>query len=141
MEHFYRELINIAQDIYNHLGPGYNEVIYHKAFEVALRELGISYQSEVITPITYKGHCVGHGRVDIMLKNQYTDVNNWSFIIEFKAVANLTGPSIIQLQNYLKHYNFKQGFLINFGYNGLSVKLVDNGVIKNWNGDVNEIHL
>ena len=50
------EIITISNDIFNSLGSGYNEVIYQNAFEVALRSKQILYQTEVITPIFYKGY-------------------------------------------------------------------------------------
>jgi GxxExxY protein len=100
-------LVNISNDIYNCLGPGYNEVIYHRAFEVALRLNGVSYESEVITPIFYKGHNVGHGRIDIKLNN---------FIIELKALSNFNNnDNVIQIKNYMSHYNIHEGLVINFG--------------------------
>ena len=102
------DIIIITNDIYNNIGPGYNEIIYHRAFEVALRLNGISYNSEVITPIMYKGHNVGHGRVDLII--------NKVMIIELKAIANLNNnDSIIQIKNYMKQHNISDGLIINFG--------------------------
>ena len=97
------ELVN---EVYKSLGSGYNEVIYHRALEVSLRLNGIDYQSEVITPIMYKGYNVGHGRVDIMLDD---------LIIELKAVSKLTNDSVIQIKNYMKHHKINNGMVINFG--------------------------
>jgi GxxExxY protein len=102
------DIIVITNDIYNSIGAGYNEVIYHRAFEVALRLNGISYNSEVITPIMYKGHNIGHGRVDLIINN--------IMIIELKAIANLNNnDSIIQIKNYMKQHNISDGLIINFG--------------------------
>jgi GxxExxY protein len=100
------QLVLIANDIYAALGAGYNEVIYHRAFEVALRLSGIQYESEVITPVFYKGHCVGHGRVDIKLPN---------FILEFKAVNAINNDAIIQTRNYMNSHSMNSGMIINFG--------------------------
>ena len=101
-------LISITNDIYNSLGPGYNEVIYHRAFEVALRLNGINYESEVVCPINYKGHCVGHGKIDLII--------NKSLIIELKAITNLNNNEVfIQIKNYMKQYNINEGLIINFG--------------------------
>jgi len=103
-----QQLASIANDIFNTIGSGYNEVIYHKAFEVALRLNGIDYQSEVITPVFYKGHNVGHGRVDILINN--------SIIIELKAISNFnTDTANIQIKNYMKHFAINEGLIINFG--------------------------
>ena len=105
------DLIVITNDIYQSIGPGYNEVIYHRAFEVALRLHGLSYETEVITPVTYKNHTIGHGRVDIIVNKQ--------MIIELKAIANLNNSdSIIQIKNYMKQHHISDGLIINFGQSG-----------------------
>ena len=111
------KLIIITNDIYNSVGPGYNEVIYHRAFEVALRLNGIAYESEVVTPIIYKGHAIGHGRVDLIIKNlNSTNIVNNLMIIELKAIANLNNnDSIIQIKNYMKQHLISDGLIINFG--------------------------
>jgi GxxExxY protein len=107
MENIIEHIVYIAQDIYKSLGPGYNEVIYHRAFEVALRLKGINYESEVITPVMYNNHIVGHGRVDIKIGN--------SIILEFKAISHVNNDAVIQIKNYMKYYLMTQGLVINFG--------------------------
>ena len=131
------QLVIIANDIYNSLGPGYNEVIYHRAFEVALRLSTIPYESEVVTPIFYKGHNIGHGRVDIKLDN---------FIIELKAINTLNNDAIIQTKNYMSHYNITTGIVINFGGKfGLGIILIKDNLIYDFiNGNYlqrNEINV
>ena len=106
METLINQLTTIAHDIYNTLGPGYNEVIYHRAMEVALRLSGIHYESEVITPIFYKGACIGHGRVDLKLEN---------IIIELKAINVLNNDAITQTRNYMNQHSKIIGLIINFG--------------------------
>jgi GxxExxY protein len=106
MENLVNQLVAISNDIYVSLGPGYNEVIYHRAFEVALRLSGIQYESEVITPVFYKGSCIGHGRVDLKLEN---------VIIELKAVNVLNNDAVIQTRNYMSQHNIPTGVIINFG--------------------------
>jgi GxxExxY protein len=116
------KMINISTDIFNSIGPGYNEVIYHRAFEVALRLQNISYQTEVVTPIFYKGHNVGHGRVDLIIGN--------NLILELKAITNFNSDTAnIQIKNYMKHYSIPNGLIINFSQtnknnNGLNIKYV-----------------
>jgi GxxExxY protein len=103
-----QEIVIIAIDIFSEIGPGYNEVVYHKAFEVGLRLKNINYQSEIVTPIFYKGHNIGHGRVDILVNN--------NLIIELKAIGNFNNDTAnIQIKNYMKHYSIKEGIIINFG--------------------------
>jgi GxxExxY protein len=112
------QIRSIAHDIYRELGPGYNECIYHRAFEVALRLNGIKYQSEVILPVYYKDHCIGNGRIDLLIENQ--------IVVELKAVASLGTSGSTQLKNYLKSGSYPYGFVINFGQS--TKKSMDNGL-------------
>jgi hypothetical protein len=125
MDPVIQQLVLIANDIYSCLGPGYNEVIYHRSFEVALRLSNIPYESEIITPIFYKGYNVGHGRVDIKIPN---------VIIELKAINTLNNDAIIQTKNYMNHYSFTTGIIINFGQSksGLSIILLNNSTIHDY---------
>ena len=100
------QIIMIAHDVFSSLGAGYNEIVYHRAFEVGLRLNGIRYESEVITPVFYKGFNVGHGRIDIKLEN---------VIIELKAISTLNNDAVIQIKNYMKYYTLNEGLIINFG--------------------------
>ena len=132
METLTSQLVLIAHDIYNSLGPGYNEVIYHRAFEVALRISGIQYESEVITPVFYKGACVGHGRVDLKLNN---------LIIELKAINILNNDALIQIKNYMNQHNTFNGIVINFGQStkgsgkNLGIILVKDQVIYDYTNE------
>src|SRR5210317_568783 len=56
-----------AQTVYDALGPGYNECVYHKAMEVLLRKQGVQYESERIVPIVFEGHTIGNVRSDIIV--------------------------------------------------------------------------
>ena len=102
------KIIEIANDIYSTVGPGYNEIIYHRAFEVGLRLNNIDYNSEVITPIFYQGHNIGHGRVDIIISNR--------IIVELKALSSFNlDTANVQIKNYMNNYNIPDGLIINFG--------------------------
>ena len=108
------KIIELTHDIYNSLGPGYNEVVYHRALEVAFRINGIEYQSEVTVPVIYKGFNVGHSRIDLLVKD---------IIIELKAVAHLNNDSIIQIRNYMKTTSILQGLIINFSQKICSIEI------------------
>lgn len=98
--------IELAQDIWTTLGPGYSERVYHNAFEIALREDGFSYESERILPISYKGHNVGNLRVDLVVADQ--------IILELKSTSRLKDEFRNQIRNYMKLTGLTQGMLINF---------------------------
>ena len=129
-----QEIVIIAVEIFTELGPGYNEVVYHNAFEVGLRLKNINYQSEIVTPIFYKNHNIGHGRVDILVNN--------NLIIELKAIGNFNNDTAnTQIKNYMKHYSIREGVVINFGQQSknsageLNIKyiLCENGISRVYN--------
>lgn len=138
MESLINEMVIITHDIYNSIGPGYNEVVYHRAFEVALRLKAIMYETEVVTPIIYQSHVIGHGRVDLIV--------NKVMIIELKAIANLNNnDSIIQIKNYMKQHTINNGLIINFGQSGknntgsISIKYINGNKVFNFeNGQFTE---
>ena len=99
------DIIKYAQEIFQELGSGYNECVYHNAFEVCLRSHGIQYESERIVPITFQGHVIGNLRSDLIVNG---------IVIELKAVKTVNEAMRIQVQNYLKLTGLKQGILINF---------------------------
>lgn len=99
-------LRQITSDIWEALGPGYSESVYHRAFEVALRARGIYYETERIVPVFYDSQNVGHIRADLIVEQKY--------VIELKSVGRLTDVYRIQTQNYLRLLNLEDGFLINF---------------------------
>jgi len=124
-------LVSISKDIFVTLGAGYNEVVYHKAFEVALRTepsfqgLGVRYQSEVITPIVYKGFNIGHGRIDLIV----TDLTKKSIVIELKSLSNFSGDTgVTQIRNYMKQYSINEGLIINFGQPNKACSLGELGI-------------
>jgi len=96
----------IAENIWASLGPGYSESVYHCAFEVALRKVGIYYETERIIPVYYENQNVGHVRADLIIDRKY--------VVELKSVSKLNEICRIQTQNYMKLLNLDEGFLINF---------------------------
>ena len=99
-------LYKIAGDIWNSLGPGYSESVYHRAFEVALRDYDIPYETERIVPVFYRGQNVGHVRADLIIDHK--------FVIELKSVSRLNETYRIQTRKYLDLLGLKYGYLINF---------------------------
>ncbi|QIG59851.1 hypothetical protein [Dishui Lake phycodnavirus 4] len=99
-----------AKEIYDELGCGYSEAVYHNAFEVILRKHGIHYETERIVPITFKGHVIGNLRSDLIIEG---DV-----VVELKSARNITDVMRVQLHNYLKLTGISKGMLINFPLTG-----------------------
>lgn len=96
----------LAETIYDILGPGFSERVYHNAMEVLLRSKNIPYESERIIPIPFEGHIIGNLRADIIINNET--------VIEFKTIKTLNETAEIQCHNYLRLTGLKTGYLINF---------------------------
>lgn len=99
-------LRDVAEHIWAALGPGYSESVYHCAFEVALRERQVPYETERIVPVFYLGQNVGNVRADLIIGRRA--------VVELKSVARLNEQYRIQTRNYLTLLGLEQGFLINF---------------------------
>jgi hypothetical protein len=99
-------LNHLANDIWKNLGPGYSESVYHCAFEVGLRNLGVYYETERIVPVYYAGQNVGHVRADIIVDRR--------IVLELKSVSKLNEVYRIQTRNYLNLLGLNFGYLINF---------------------------
>ncbi len=98
---------NIAKEVYSELGPGHRENVYHKAFEIELRNIGIPYECEVVVPLFYKNQFLSHIRLDLVVAK--------SVIVELKTVRSLKEEETQQLKRYMKNTKMCIGYLINFG--------------------------
>jgi hypothetical protein len=99
-------LRSVADNIWSSLGPGYSESVYHRAFEVALRDMRVPYETERIVPVFYLGQNVGNVRADLIIER---DV-----VLELKSVSKLNETYRIQTRNYLTLLGLTRGYLINF---------------------------
>lgn len=118
-------LEEIALEIYNHLGAGFDEHIYQGAFAYELRQRGLRYQREVNIEIFYKGIPLGLDRPDFIIRPCKVEefcVEN-PVLIELKAVDKLNENHKNQLITYLVSIvhspdeelrSCKYGYLINF---------------------------
>jgi GxxExxY protein len=107
----------IANEIYDSLGPGYTESMYHRAFEVALRNLGIQYETERIVPVTFQGKTIGNIRADLIV--------NGDTVVELKSLRRLTDESLTQCRRYMALLGLQQGYVINFGADYLQLRKID----------------
>ena len=99
----------LAQDIYDTLGSGFDEVVYQRAFEVGLRLRHIPYESQRVIPVFYKGFHIGEGRPDLVVGETSTRI-----VIELKAVESVGHKEHTQIENYLQVLGIPDGLLINF---------------------------
>tara|TARA_B110000114_G_C14959500_1_gene343784 strand:+ start:92 stop:604 length:513 start_codon:yes stop_codon:yes gene_type:complete len=107
-------IINICNNVFNVLGKGFNECIYHKAILVDLYKTKYKIETKKIIPIDYKGVNVGYVESDIIAYNQKNDI---MIIIELKAQTNdLSYKEKFQVQKYMNNIENENiiGLIINF---------------------------
>lgn len=102
-------VVGAAMVVYNELGPGFLEAVYHEAMEIELRLRRIPFVSHALLTVTYK---------DVVLNKRYeADLVVYDqLIVELKAMTQLTSVEQSQLLNYLKITGHQVGVLINFGH-------------------------
>lgn len=93
--------------VYNTLGYGFSEKVYHGALIVELTRLEANVLSEQSIPVYYRGVTVAEFFADLIV--------NDCVIVEMKSVKELLDEHQAQLLNYLKATKFEVGLLLNFG--------------------------
>jgi GxxExxY protein len=98
-----------AMEVYNTLGPGLLESVYHKALIRELESRGLNVESEVPVAVYYKGERMDEDalRLDIVVEDKV--------VLELKSVEALLPIHFKQLRTYLRLYKKELGWLINFG--------------------------
>lgn len=108
---YYKDLIyqvnGAAIDIHRELGPGLLESVYHKCLKYELQKRGISFQSELVIPIVYKGFEIEADlRCDLLIEE--------CLVIELKAIDKVQPIHEAQLLTYMKLLKLPIGLMINF---------------------------
>jgi GxxExxY protein len=108
-------IIACSYKVHSELGPGFNENIYHNALIIALKQQGLSHQTQESFGVLYQSKDVGRFKLDLIIEDKV--------VVEVKA---LTGgiPTVFELQvlSYLKASGYKIGLLINFGNKSCQVR-------------------
>jgi len=116
------KIIGCAMEVHNHLGNGFQEVIYQRALAIEFRIQGISFVRELEMELQYKGEHVGTRRVDFLVEDKV--------MVEIKAIEKLEGVHKAQAINYCEAYGLADGLLINFGGVSLQFNRVYNKNLK-----------
>ena len=108
-------IIGAAMEVHRELGSGFLEAVYQCALALEFQDRQIPFQAEVALPVCYKGKLLTCGyRADFIC---FED-----FLIETKAIAELTRVDDAQLINELKATRLQRGLLLNFGAPSLQFK-------------------
>jgi GxxExxY protein len=106
-EELTKQIIGAFYSVYNTLGYGFLEKVYHNALLLELRSLGLQYDSQRSITVYYKDNIVGEYIPDIIVNNLV--------ICEQKVVSTLSPDHEAQLINYLRATPIEVGLLLNFG--------------------------
>ena len=117
------DIIGCAMRVHSALGNGFQELIYQRALEIEMKDVGLDYSREKAMPVLYKNHEIGTRRVDFLVE----DV----IVVELKAIIKLEDVHLAQAINYLEAFNLEIGLLLNFGAKSLQQKRIINRRFRN----------
>ena len=114
----YKELsygvVGCFYKVYNTLGPGHKEEVYHRALKIEFDSQRIKYNSKKRLRIEYKGKEVGLYEPDFIIEGK--------IIIELKSVLHMPNVYEKQLYHYLKGSHYRLGYIINFGSEKIDIR-------------------
>ena len=108
------KIIGCAFKVYNTLGSGFLESVYHKSLHIELEKSGLASEVQKPIKVYYDDQPVGDFFADIIV--------NELVVVELKAIQKLNKPHEVQLVNYLRATGFPVGLLINFGEEKIEIK-------------------
>lgn len=120
-----KDIFNIATDIFEELGGGFNETVNQNALAMELRNSKVNYLKEVNIEIFYKGESIGTDRPDFVLLPSRK--KGWSLnepiLLETKVTPAINNEHRQQLKSYFKSFprnknstlhHIKKGILLKF---------------------------
>jgi len=101
------QILKVFYEVYNELGHGFLESVYHRSLVLALKSVGLNVSSKVPIPVWFRGIRVGRFEADIVVEG--------CVLLELKAARMLDSSHRAQLMNYLRATELEVGLLLNFG--------------------------
>ena len=108
------KLVGCFYKVYNTLGPGHKEDIYHKALKIELESSGIKNISQKKLKIIYNSKEIGFYQPDFIVEDK--------IIVEIKSVLLVPRVFEKQLYYYLKGSGYRLGYLVNFGSEKIDIR-------------------
>ena len=101
------KIIKVFYKVYNALGYGFLEQIYHNAMILELSAAGLKVETQKAIAVYYEGKIVGSFACDLVVEDKV--------ILELKAKERIHEAHEAQLINYLRATDVEIGLLLNFG--------------------------
>lgn len=98
--------VDAGFQVHKGTGPGFKELIYHRAFCLELHARGLSYESEKRIDVRYKSWRIPGQKVDLLVEGVV--------LIEIKAVPKFRKIYRSQVLSYLKTLDLRLGLFMNF---------------------------
>lgn len=108
------EIRGAFYELYNTLGPGFKEEIYHRALAKEFKLRSLPFEDKKRLTITYKNEKVGIYEPDFIVDEK--------ILIEIKSVLLMPKIFETQLYYYLKGSDYRLGFWVNFGADKLDIR-------------------
>jgi GxxExxY protein len=108
------KVIGCAMAVHRYFGPGFLEIVYHRAMQIELKKNGIESKSEVERKIIYDGFFISKRRLDMIVEDKV--------LVEFKAAPFMDVKWSMTIINYLKVFEIEVGLILNFGASSLLFK-------------------
>ncbi|MCP4270197.1 MAG: GxxExxY protein [Deltaproteobacteria bacterium] len=110
------KIIAAAIEVHKALGPGFLESVYENALSIEFESCGVPYEKQWEMPIFYKNREIGKHRLDMFVFNR--------FVVELKAIKEVTNEHFATVRSYLKAAGQKHGLILNFSKPTLEIKRV-----------------
>ncbi len=110
------KIIAAAIEVHKALGPGFLESVYENALSIEFESCGVPYEKQWEMPIFYNNQEIGKHRLDMFVFNR--------FVVELKAIKEVTNEHFATVRSYLKAAGQKHGLMLNFSKPTLEIKRV-----------------
>jgi GxxExxY protein len=111
-------ILEAAFEVSSELGHGFLESIYQKAMEIALKDKGLIFESQVPLKVRFRKQVVGQFVADLLVEA--------TVILELKAAKAILPEHLAQTINYLKATGRPVALILNFGPSKLEYRRLDN---------------
>jgi GxxExxY protein len=107
-------LVGCVYEVYNKIGSGFKESVYHKALKIEFKDKRIDFEDQPKLPIIYKSNQIGTYVPDFVIEHK--------IILELKSVEIMPKIYEAQLYNYLKGTQYNLGYIVNFGASKIDIR-------------------
>jgi GxxExxY protein len=99
-------VLDAAIAVHRELGPGFRELIYHRALLLELNAHGVAFETEKPIDVRYKEWLIPGQKADLVVEG--------IVLVEIKTVPKLRPIHRHQVTSYLKAAGLTVGLLLNF---------------------------